>query len=185
MPWDAPGSTALVVLAPETDAVVGELYRRHAKAGREGMSPHVTLLVPFVPADRLDREAEARVATVFQRFQRFVYALRRLEQFDEGVLFLAPEPLHPFVELTEALMEQFPDYPPYDGIHDVIVPHLTVAVSDDWELLAQIAAEVKPQLPLECRVTVATLVERGADLRWRPRTAFSLGSFRVMSPGYR
>jgi 2'-5' RNA ligase len=175
MPWDAPGSTALVALAPEADAVVGELYRRHAKAGREGMSPHVTLLVPFVPADRLERDVEARLTTLFRRFQPFVYALRRLEQFDGGILFLAPEPSQPFVELTEALIEEFPEHPPYDGIHEVIVPHLTVAVSDDRELLAHVTAAVKPQLPLECRVAASTLVERGVDLRWRPRTTFPLG----------
>jgi 2'-5' RNA ligase len=174
MPWDAPGSTALVVLAPETDAVVGELYRRHAKAGREGMLPHVTLLVPFVPADRLDRDVKTRLTRLFGRFRPFAYALRRLQQFDGGILFLAPEPSDPFVELTEALIEEFPEHPPYDGIHDVIVPHLTVAVSEDPELLAHVAEEVQPQLPLECRVAVATLVERGADLRWRPRATFAL-----------
>jgi 2'-5' RNA ligase len=175
MPWDAPGSTALVAMAPETDGVVGELYRLHAKAGREGMPPHVTLLVPFVPAHRLDREVEARLTTLFRRFEPFVYALRRPEQFASGVLFLAPEPSHPFVELTEALIEEFPEYPLYGGIHEVIVPHVTVAVNDDRELLAQVAGEVEPQLPIECRVEAATLVERGADFRWRRRATFALG----------
>ena len=33
----------------------------------------------------------------------------------------------PFVRLTEAIVERWPDYPPYDGVFDTIVPHLAVA----------------------------------------------------------
>ena len=175
MPWDAPGSTAIVVLTPEAEPIAGEWYRLHSKAGAEGMRPHITLLVPFVPAERLDDDVEARVRRVLQRFQPFDYTLERLERFEDGLLYLAPEPAHPFVELVSALAAEFPEYPRYDGEHDTIVPHGTVAASEDSDLLARIAADVEPQLPLECRVNDATLVERGADLRWRPRASFPLG----------
>jgi hypothetical protein len=61
VPSDAPGSTALVVLTAEADAVAGEIYRAHANAGRDGMTPHVTLTVPFVPGDRIDEALERRL----------------------------------------------------------------------------------------------------------------------------
>jgi 2'-5' RNA ligase len=176
VPSDAPGSTALVVLTAEARPVIGEIYRAHANAGRDGMTPHVTLIVPFVGADRIDDAVEPRLGWLFGRFEAFDYHLRRFEQFESGVLYLAPEPPHPFVDLTLALADEFPEYPPYEGIHDDVIPHVTVAGDADAELLARIRAEIEPQLPIECRAEQATLVQRGSDLRWRPRASYSLGS---------
>jgi 2'-5' RNA ligase len=174
VPWDASGSTAIVVLTREADPITAEVYRRYANAGREGMTPHITLLIPFVPARRLDPDVNARLRRVLQEFPPFNYTLERFEQFP-GVLFLAPEPAKPFVELTVALTSAFPACSPYDGVHDTIVPHGTVAQSDDPALLDQIAAQISPSLPIACRADEATLVERDADLRWRPRAVLPLG----------
>jgi hypothetical protein len=60
VPLEEPGSTAIVVLTPEAEPVAGCIYRAHTDAGRDGMTPHVTLVVPFIPAaclgeDVLDR----------------------------------------------------------------------------------------------------------------------------------
>jgi 2'-5' RNA ligase len=175
MPWDAPGSTAVVVLTPEAEQVTGHWYRAHTKAGLEGMRPHITLHVPFVPAERLDETVEARLRAVLAQFRPFDYDLDQLEGFPDGLLYLAPEPARPFIELARALQDEVPDYPRYDGAHDVIIPHGTIAASEDSELLAAIAADVAPQLPIACRAVEATMVERGADLQWRPRAAYPLG----------
>jgi len=35
------------------------------------------------------------------------------------------------IEITEALAEAFPEYPPYGGEFDEVVPHVTVAQADD------------------------------------------------------
>ncbi len=174
MPWDAPGSTAIVVLTREAEPMVGAVYREHANAGRDGMTPHVTLLVPFVPDDLLDEAVGNRVRRTFAQFPPFAYRLRRFERF-ERVLYLAPEPPTPFVDLVSALTAEFPEYPPYDGAHDTIIPHVTVADSDDEELLARIRAEIEPRLPIECRAEAATIVERGPDLQWCPRADYLLG----------
>jgi 2'-5' RNA ligase len=175
MPWDAPGSTAIVVLTPEAEPVTGDWYRAHTKAGTEGMSPHITLHVPFVPAERIDVAVEARLRRVLAQVQPFDYALERLERFADGLLYLAPAPARPFIELALALQDEVPDHPRYDGAHDTIVPHGTIASSEDSELLARIAEDVTPQLPIACRAVEATMVERGADLQWRPRAAYPLG----------
>jgi hypothetical protein len=174
--WDEPGSTAIVVLVPEADPLIGAIYRIHSKVGADGMTPHITLLVPFVPSAQLDTAVDGRLRNVFASFEPFDYALTRLERFEgSGILYLAPEPSRPFVELTNALWRAFPDYPPYEGLHDDVVPHTTVADSDDHDLLARITADLEPQLPVLSRGEAATIVERGADLRWRPRVAFPLG----------
>jgi 2'-5' RNA ligase len=175
VPWDAPGSTALVVLAPVAETVVGPMYRAHSTAGAEGMTPHVTLLVPFVPAPELGPEVEERLGRLFQHFEAFDFVLRRLERFPDGVLYLAPEPPEPFIELVEALVDEFPGYLPYDGAHETIVPHLTVVDGADEDLLAEVTASVGPRLPIVCRAPEATLVERGQDLRWARRASYALG----------
>ena len=180
MPSDEPGSTAIVVATPQADAVTGALYRLYSKAGREAMFPHVTLLVPFVAASAIDEDVEARLRAVLQRFAPFEYSLERPARFPEGVLYLAPEPAAPFVELVRALSAEFPEQRPYDGIHETIVPHATVAVSDDRRLLDRLERELASKLPITGRVVEVTIVERGDDLRWRLRSAHPLGS--VKSP---
>ena len=150
MPSDEPGSTAVVISTPEAEPLIGELSRAHTPAGRDAMWPHVTLLVPFVPAKLIDEE--------------------------DGVLYLAPEPAERFVDVIQALIAAFPDYPPYDGAHDTIVPHATAAVSEDMGFLSRIGAALEPQLPVQCRADAATMVERGSDLRWSLRREYPLGA---------
>jgi hypothetical protein len=41
--------------------------------------------------------------------------------------YLAPKPSAPFVALTEALVAEFPKFPPFAGEFPTIIPHLTVA----------------------------------------------------------
>lgn len=163
-------------MTAEAEPLAGAFYREHSNAGRDGMTPHVTLLVPFVPADRIDEDVSDRLDRVFGRFEAFDYHLPRFEYFESGVLYLAPEPTRPFIDLVGALAEEFPDYPPYEGIHNEVIPHVTVAQGDETELIERIRAKIEPRLPIECRAEAATLVERGTDLRWRPRTSHSLGS---------
>jgi hypothetical protein len=176
MPWDAPGSTALVISTPEAEPLIGELSRAHTPAGDDGMWPHVTLLVPFVPARLIDEDVEARLADVLLAVEPFDYALVRTERFPEGVLYLAPEPAAPFVELIGALVAAFPDYPPYDGAHETVVPHATVAVSDDEAFLSLLAADLDPRLPIRCRADATTMAERGSDLSWSLRRTYPLGA---------
>jgi 2'-5' RNA ligase superfamily len=176
VPWDEPGSTALVVMTPEIEAVAGSFYREHSAAGRDGMTPHVTLVVPFVPAAGIHEGIENRLRSLFRRFEGFDYHLRRFEYFESGVLWLAPEPPRPFADLASAIVEEFPEYPPYEGVHEEVIPHVTVAESNDQRVLEQIRSEVEPRLPIRCRAEKATLVVRGSDLRWRPRSPFHFGS---------
>jgi hypothetical protein len=176
VPWDAPGSTAIVILTHEAEPLVGRFYRAHANAGRDGMTPHVTLFVPFVPVAGLDEDVLRQLRGLFEGFAAFDYHLPRFERFDSGVLYLAPEPPGLFVDLVSALTEAFPEYPLSEGIHDVVIPHVTVADGDDEELFARIRSDVEPRLPVACRASEAMLVERGADLRWRPRDTFPLST---------
>jgi 2'-5' RNA ligase len=135
---------------------------------------HVTLLVPFVAADELTDDVEKRLAGVLATAQPFEVTFTRTARFST-TLYLAPEPAAPFVRLTELLCASWPEHPPYGGQFDSIVPHLTVAESEDQSLLDRIEAEVEPRLPLAAHVREAQLYEEGADGRWRERRRFPLG----------
>ena len=74
--------------------------------------------------------------------------------------------------MTEALGRAFPDFPPYGGEFDEIVPHLTIAQGDD-SLLDAIEAELAEELPLETRVERVWLVEN-TPTGWSRHTGFAL-----------
>jgi 2'-5' RNA ligase len=175
VPWDELGATALVVATPEAEHAIGRLYREHSAAGSEGMPPHITLLVPFVSAPLLDETVETRLRRILAAHSPFDYWLDRVERFEGGILYLAPQPSLPFVELTEALVSEFPEHPPYGGEHDEVIPHATVAVSADDQLLDRIGRELEPKLPIACRAASALLAEWGPDLRWNRRSELPLG----------
>jgi len=61
------------------------------------------------------------------RFAPFGFELTHLAEFDGAVFYLAPDPSEPFVAITEALWDRFPDHPPFGGQFETIVPHLSVA----------------------------------------------------------
>ena len=42
-------------------------------------------------------------------------------------MWLHPDPSAPFADLTAAVAQRWPDYPPYEGAFDEPIPHLTVS----------------------------------------------------------
>src|SRR5207344_2418270 len=60
----------------------------------------------------------------------------------------------------------WPSHPPYEGIHDVVMPHPTVAYGAD-ALLDAVDADITPKLPFDAVVTEAALLEELApESRW-------------------
>jgi hypothetical protein len=128
----------------------------------DDLPPHVTVLVPC-PGDL------AEIAEVLRPFGSFDVTFPRLERFPE-IAWLVPEPAEPFVAMTEAMVDRFPDYPPYGGIHDRIVPHLTVAQAQ----LEETAALVEPLLPLYSSAKTVVLYERAGAEHWNDFHTFDL-----------
>lgn len=167
--------SAVIVAVPEAEPLVGEWRRRHTHDAPLGVPPHVTLLVPFVPAPLLTPAVEERLAELLGATSAFDVVFARVARFPE-LVYLAPEPAEPFARLTEAIATAWPEHPPYEGEHDSIVPHLTVAESDDQSLLERIVAELEPQLPVEIHVREAQLYLEGDGGRWQERRRFPLAS---------
>lgn len=124
---------------------------------------HVTVLFPFLDSAAADAEA---LREVFAPFAPFAFVLDRVERFEAGTVWLHPEPSAPFEALTAAVWKRWPDHPPYGGIHDTVIPHLTVS---------EHPVDVDVPLPIAARADAVTLIEEQADGRWAARLRFPLG----------
>jgi 2'-5' RNA ligase len=162
-----------LVHVPEAEPVVGQWRLTHTYDAPLGIPPHVTLLVPWVPADELTDEVEERLARVLGEAEPFDVTFARTARFPE-VLYLKPQPSEPFAALTDAIVAEWPEHPPYEGEHETVIPHLTVAESEDERLVERIRADVEPQLPIKLRVREAQLYVEDAEGRWHERRRFPL-----------
>jgi 2'-5' RNA ligase len=157
--------TALVVLVPAADPAVMRHRREHTVSGAEGLGAHVTVLYPFIEAEHLNDAVLAALRDELSGMRRFRLTLARLGRFPPpAVLYAAPEPAQPFMELTQRIAERF-DLEPYGGEHEEIVPHLTIACGDDPTVLDRIEHLVAPLLPIATIVDAVHVVERAAG-RW-------------------
>jgi len=129
---------------------------------RLGVPAHITIHFPFAPPDAVD---EAAVAELVAGRRAFAFELASVEYFGDDVTYLAPRPAEPFRELIGATEARWPDYPRYDGAFADVVPHLTLG-------LTRLQPDL--ELPIACAATAVTLLEEGADLRWRVRRRFEL-----------
>jgi hypothetical protein len=167
--------SALVVEVPEAaDAV--DPWREQTSTAKPsaGVPAHVTIVFPFVPAHALDEGLIARVAALFAAFPPFAFELRETRRFP-SLLYLAPEPAEPFLALTEAMWAAYPDYPPYGGEFDSVIPHLTAAEGSD-DVLDRAEADIVAALPIAAEVTEITLLEEVEPelARWRARARLPL-----------
>lgn len=140
--------TGVVILVPEAKTIVP--------------AAHITLLAPFT-----DQPTDGELAELEDFFAEqavFDFELTGVSQFPGGEHYLVPEPAARFSRLSHALQRLFPEYPPYEGRFELLVPHLTIP--DD--------AVVGP-LPLRSQAREATLLRRDGDLV-AELASFPLGS---------
>jgi 2'-5' RNA ligase len=154
----------VIVAVPEAEPVVGGWRMQYTFDAPLGIPAHVTVLFPFVPSERVG-EVEERVAELVAVAPEFDLLFARTARFPD-VLYLDPEPAQPFLALTGAIAAEWPDYPPYEGAFETVIPHLTVGESEDSALLDRIADEVQQQLPVETRVREASLFVEDEAGRW-------------------
>jgi 2'-5' RNA ligase len=167
-----PRESALLVPVPEAEPYVQTHRFRHDSVALRGVPAHITVLYPFMTPDEISDSATAAVRRVLDHFPEFPFRLTRLERFAEGATYLAPEPPTPFVDLTMAIAEHFPAYPPYGGVYADVIPHLTVAQTPDAP--ADELAEIERHLPIRCVAREAWLMVERDDGHWTTRSRFAL-----------
>ena len=168
--------SALLVPVPDAERAVGEWRSLYDPSASAGVPAHVTLLYPFVPRTDIDAALVKELHGHFAATRAFPFKLRRVGRFP-GILYLEPDPDHPFRKLTEALLRRYPDFPPYGGVYEEVIPHLTVIDRSrerpDVALLRRAEADVLPHLPVATRADrVWLMVQRRR--RWQLHTSFVL-----------
>lgn len=159
--------SGIIVCVPEAEPVVGPLRERYDASARLGVPAHITLLYPFMPPDRIDASALERLRTAVSGAGEFNFSLATLGRFPTTV-YLEPRPAAPFIALTERLVAEFPEYPPFAGEHPTVIPHLTVAhgiAADPGSVEGELAAVLAAHGPIRATCSSIVLMENSGG-RW-------------------
>lgn len=170
--------TALIVPLPEADPLVGPWRRAYDPAAAQGVGAHITVLYPFLDGSQLDAETMHTLSRLFARFSAFSFALTRSRRLGD-ILALDPDPAAPFLALSEAVRDRWPDLLPYRGRYGPRPdPHLTVAwsraaLATGAVDLAPVEAALRPGLPISA-TAVEVVLERFTADQWQVIARFPL-----------
>lgn len=168
--------TALICRVPEAERYIGHYRQRFDPPARRNVPAHVTVLYPFIEPEQIDAEVGEALRDIAASVNCFDYRLRDTRRFPSS-LYLAPEPGDSFAALTAGVHRRFPDYPPFAGKFDLVVPHVTVAHGDDPQL-CEIEVELRIALPgsgISARCEEMILIENRTG-RWEVMHTFRLGA---------
>lgn len=167
---------ALVVLVPPAEGLVEPYRRRYDPSAGAGMPAHITINYPFQPSGVDQPGFEGGLQTLFSAFPAFEMRLARVERFPD-VLYLAPQPVRPFQDLIQHVADRYPESPPYGGVFDQVIPHLTVADVKDPAELDPIAERflraAHNVLPLRMHVDTVWLMDNRTG-RWSKKIPLPL-----------
>lgn len=154
VPWES----AVVVRVPALDEPIRQLRGRFGLPRKpNGIAPHVTLIVPFLPRSELAEDGViAALRELCASTAPFDVTFARTARFPH-VLYLAPEPAEPFIALTHALTARWPQIKPYAGREKQVIPHLTVTTSRPPKVFHQVDEALRPLLPIRVQVEAAQL----------------------------
>ena len=169
------GLSAVVLPVPAVDPIVSPWRDQFDPPVPDGMPPHITALFPFLPEHQLTDEVVGQLQALCAACDPMTVEFAGTARFP-GVLYLQPEPADELRDLTLALAARWPEVPPYGGLHDDVVPHLTVALGDDVSFDA-IETALATQLPVRARLREARLYVFDGS-RWQVRAELPLGQAR-------
>lgn len=155
----------LVIPVRSAETIVRQRLLQTAPSSlpRDGsLAAHITLLAPVMEPAGIDAGVLSELERFFADVTPFGFELAELCEFPDGSTYLAPEPASTFRRLTTGLHRLFPEFPPYGGAFDDVVPHLTVPLGpgEDTESLR---ARLAGRLPIEAHATEAALVWAAPD----------------------
>ncbi|HET6627908.1 MAG TPA: 2'-5' RNA ligase family protein, partial [Nocardioidaceae bacterium] len=166
--------SVLQVPVPEAEFVVRpRLARRspeYLPAEPRETVAHITLLGPFADLTTIDDGLVSELRSFFADVLPFTFELSSICTFPGGGTYLSPEPAAPFHHLTHELHRRFPEFPPYGGAFDDVIPHLSVPVPDG-EDPGMLDFELGPRLPLTAHAREAALYW------WEPGRCRTLETF--------
>jgi 2'-5' RNA ligase len=168
------GSPTGVAVPIRVPARLARVRRRWDMAALAGARPHVTVLFPFAPVERLGPADRAALAAIAGRVDAFEVRFERVRRFEGGVVWIEPEPSEPFHRLTAEVAARWPAFPPYGGRFETVIPHLTLVESETVPLVP-IEQEARAAVPFSARATRMELWRQDAAGRWHPHWVLPLG----------
>lgn len=176
-PLQKPDEAALVVIVPEVEPLVGPFRLKYDSSAAQGVPAHITINYPFLPAIHPDEYLHRELRELFAKVEPFQFTFRRFARFPD-LLYLAPDPDTPFKQLINLVAERFPISPPYGGTFVEIIPHLTIAQTEDEEVLKSLERELRVLsqgfLPLSIQAERVWLMDK-RDGKWQRVSSYSLG----------
>ena len=156
--------SAVVIVPPkELWEPIQTIRRIHDRQVRRWM-PHITLLYPFVPADRFDRITEL-LAQTCRESEPFEVTLSGFRHFEHRpgryTLWLTPEPREPLVRLHEALWKVIPECDDVRRHPGGFTPHLSVGQAHGHGRLRELERSLQATWqPSSFTVTGIALIRR-------------------------
>lgn len=174
----SPLEAALVVVTPQVEPLVAPYRLEHDPSAAIGVPAHITINYPFLPGIHQNEELYRVLVGLFAQSEPFEFTFNKLARFPD-VLYLVPEPEAPFKRLIDRVAARFPESPPYEGAFDEIIPHLTVAQSEDEEVLKSVERALhelaQKYLPITVPVSHVWLMDNRGGM-WQQRASFPLGN---------
>ncbi len=168
--------SALVVLVPEAETLVSSFRDAYDPSAEMGIPAHITINYPFHAYEQNKPRFLDELKALFSIYTSFDFCLSELRNFP-GVLYLAPEPEQPFIQLIQAVGDRFPGSPPYGGVHEDPIPHLTIADVEDNNLFERDKYDFsefsKERLPIYASTSQVWLMDTQED-GWGKRIGFDL-----------
>jgi len=175
MPRPGPQS-GLIIEIPAAEPAVHRCRERLDASAPLGVPAHITILFPFVPPTAIGEAEITGLGELFGSVSRFRFVLDRTGWFGADVLWLGPADPGPFRALTERVFRAYPDFPPFEGQFDDVVPHLTVGHGQPISALRRAEDSVRAYLPIEASADGVTLIsQHSAGGPWAKTAFFRLG----------
>lgn len=83
----------------------------------------------------------------FEETPEFDFEMDAVRWFETNVVYLEPSNAQAFRSITEKLQEMFPDFHPYGGVHDSVIPHVTLSEHGtlaDCRIVGRLAPKYAP-----------------------------------------
>lgn len=170
--WE--GRSAVVVpfgLPP----ALARIRRRWDEAAGAGAGPHVTILYPFLPCSALAPPVRDELAALAGSVRPFDVRFKAMRRFP-GLVWIEPDPSAPFAGLTAGVVERWPDHQPYGGVHESVIPHLTVVGSEDALVPFDVVEDITARaVPFVTRAERLELWCQEGPAHWRVRWRMPFG----------
>ncbi|HEY2764897.1 MAG TPA: 2'-5' RNA ligase family protein [Pseudonocardiaceae bacterium] len=163
------GQTGVIIPVPAADELLATVAARYPGTVREGVSAHLSVLYPFIAAEKIDERLIGVLSGLFAGQAPISVSFAAVRR-SAGFVYLPPEPADRIAQLIGKVRQGWPDVLPYAGVYGDVEPHVTVAICSSEQTAARIERETGSVLPISAQLSEAWLVV--FDGQWSVRARF-------------